>query len=371
MVSFSLYRSFHRFCKNFSLFSVVALLGLVLVTTSCHRAVTDPKDPKFIVAEKGSWQITRGELNQEIDGYLKHHQTTVAQVGPAKMPMLETAILDNIVLEKLLLDRAAALPLKDVDKEASAAFEQVKGRYPSEQEFEQQLKTAGLTDDVLKKRIHDQVLIHKVLETEAIQNVDPTEQEINDFYLKNKERFNIPPKIRASRILVLVDDKTSPADKVAKKKIIDQAHDSVAHGEDFAKIASTVSEDRYSAPKGGDIGFFQKGENEPQFDAVAFSIKPGVLSPVFETSLGYQFLKVTETQPGGPVSIADARKIITNYLRQGKQGEQMNAYTTKLLAEGGVTYHLVRVDLNPPSGAPASSPAPTNAAAPTNNAPPQ
>jgi len=357
--------SLNRFCKNFLLLPAVLLAGLVLTTTGCHRAVTDPKAPNFIVAEKGSWQVSRADLNKEVDGYLKHHQMTAEQVGPAKMPMLETAMLDNIVLEKLLLDRAAALPLKDVDKDTAAAFDQVKGRAPSQQDFEQQLKTAGLTVDDLKKRIHDQVLIRKVLEADAFQNIEPSEQEINDFYLKNKDRFNIPPKIRASRILVLVDDKTSPADKAAKKKVIDQARARVAKGEDFSKVAMEVSQDQYSAPKGGDIGFFQKGENEPQFDAVAFTSKQGELSPVFITPLGYQFLKVTETQAGGPVSIADARVVITKYLRQGKQGELANAYTSKLLAQGGVTYHLVRVDLNAPSQpSPAAAPAPANAALP-------
>jgi len=366
-------RSFNRFGKNLFPFAAV-LVGLALVTTGCHRAVTDPKDPNFIVAEKGSWQITRGQLTTEVNDYLKHHQMTVDQVGPAKMPLLESAVLDNIVLEKILLDHATALPLKDVDKDEATAFDRVKGRYPNQQEFDQQLKTAGLTVDALKKRIHEQVLIHKVLETEALQNTEPTEQEINDFYLKNKERFNTPPKIRASRILVLVDPKTSPEDKAAKKKIIDQAHDRVAHGEDFSKVATAVSEDRYSAPKGGDIGFFQKGENEPQFDTVAFSSKPGVLSAVFETPMGYQFLKVTESQPGGPVSIADARTIIANYLRQARQGERVNAYTSKLLAQSGVVYHVTRVNPNQPDSAPGNPPAaaPANAApAPANGAAPQ
>ena len=346
---------------------LAAFAGLVLATAGCHRAVTDPKDPKFIVAEKGKWQVTRAELDKEVDNFLKQRHATPEQVGPSKMPLLETTILDNMVLEKLIVDRAAALPLKDVDKEEAAALEKIKGHYPSQQELDQQLKTSGLTIDELKKRIHEQVLIRKVLETEAFQNVEPTEQEINDFYLKNKERFNIPPKVRASRILIMVDEKTAPADKAAKKKAIDKAHDRVTHGEDFSKVALEVSQDRYSAPKGGDIGFFQKGENEPQFDDVAFNSKPGTVSPVFETPLGYQFLKVTETQPGGVVPVADARTVITNYLRQGKQGEQAKAYTEKLLAQGGVTYHLVRVDPTQLGGNPGAAnavPAPAPAVSP-------
>jgi parvulin-like peptidyl-prolyl isomerase len=221
-----------------------------------------------------------------------------------------------------------------------------------------------MTLDDLKKRIHEKLLISKVLEAEAFKNVDPTEQEVNDIYLKNKDAFNIPPKIRASRILIHVNDNISATDKAAKKKAIDKAHDRVVHGEDFAKVAAQVSEDRSSAPNGGDIGFFQQGENEPQFDTVAFSTKENVVSPVFLTSLGYQFLKVTAIQPAGVVPVADARAYITNKLRETKMGEQEQLYAKKLLTDGGVTYHLVRVD--PPAQLPAapSAPAPAPASSP-------
>lgn len=347
------------------------LLGVVLTATGCHPAITDPKDPKFIVAEKGKWQVTRAELDKEINDFLKQRQMTPAQAGPANMSKLETAMLDNIIMKKLLLDKAAALPLKDVDKDEAAELDKLKGAAASP-EFDQQLKAAGLTMDDIKKRIHEKVIIGKVLDAEAFKDIEPTEQEINDVYMKNQQAFNIPAKLRASRILVLVDDKATPADKAAKKKIIDKAHDRVAKGEDFAKVAMEVSEDQYSKSKGGDIGFFQKGEAEAQFDDVAFTIKPNTLSPVFQTPLGYQFLKVTDSQKAGIVPIADARPYISNKLRQMKMGQQEEVYTKKLLADSGVTYHLVRVDLTPPQGQGAPTPGtvtPDTTAAPEAQAP--
>jgi len=318
----------------------------------CHPAVTDPNDPKFIVAEKGSWQITEGELDTEVASFLKQRQATPEQVGPAKMPIVKTAMLKNLVLKRLILERAAALPLKDVDKDEASELDRLKGP-ASGPEFDQQLKAAGLSLDDLKKRIHEKVLIGKVLEAEAFKDLAPTDQQIDDIYLKNKESFNIPPKVRASRILILVDDKTSAADKAAKKKAIDAARNRVVHGEDFSKVAMEVSQDRYSAPKGGDINFFQRGENEPGFDDVAFNTKENAISPVFLTSLGYQFLKVTAIQPGGVVPVADARGYISSKLRQQKMEEQSEAYAKKLLADSGVTYHLVLVD--PPAQAAAAA----------------
>jgi len=83
------------------------LVGVAFLASGCHPAITDPKDPKFIVAEKGNWKITRADLDAEMGDYLKQHQMTVEQIGPAKMPMFETAMLDNMVLKKIFLEKAA------------------------------------------------------------------------------------------------------------------------------------------------------------------------------------------------------------------------------------------------------------------------
>jgi parvulin-like peptidyl-prolyl isomerase len=359
MVYFPVRRSLFNSSKYFLALPTLLFVGAVLLA-GCHPAVTDQNDPKFIVAEKGNWQITEGELETEITSLLKQHQTTPEQIGPSKMPYVKTMALKNMVLKKLLLDKAAALPMTDVDKEEAAELDKLKGP-ATDAQFDQQLKTSGLTLDDLKKMLHEKVLIRKVLEAEAFKNVDPTEQEIEAIYLQHKDSFNIPEKIRASRILIMVDDKTSPADKAAKKKAIDKARARVVHGEDFSKVAAEVSQDQSSKLKGGDLPYFARGENEPGFDDVAFATKENAISPVFQTALGYQFLKVTAIQPAGIVPMADARGYISSKLREMKMEEQSQVYAKKLLADSGVVYHLVMVDPPAQMAAPPGSGAPDNA----------
>ena len=376
MANFSVRRIAGILSPRFVLFPALILAGAVLLA-GCHPAVTDPKDPKFIVAEKGTWKITRAELDTQVNSFLQQHQATVEQVGPAKMPMVETMMLKNMVLKKLMLDKAASIPMPDADKEAAAQLDTIKQSIPPGQDFDAQLKAHGLTLDALKQQIHEQVVIHKVLETEAFKDVDPTEQQIDQIYLANKESFNIPEKVRASRILILVDAKATPADKAKAKATIDAAHARVMKGEDFSKVAMEVSQDRYSAPKGGDLGKFQKGENEPGFDDVAFNTKVNTVSPVFLDQLGYQFVKVTEIDPQGLVPVADARNYISQKLKEQNMQAQSKAYALKLLADSNVTYHLVLVDPpaqaeqgpdgagGPPPGADAGpGPAPDNGAPP-------
>lgn len=336
---------------------LVLLAAATLLASSCHPRVSDPHDPKFIVAEKGDWTITRTQLDQDVDSFLKQRQITRDQVGPQRLPMLETMVLKDMVLEKLLLARAATHQFKDVDKDETTALERLKGRFPTTQAFQDKLKQAGVTEDDLKKRIHDQVLIDKTLQAEALHDVEPTDKDVNDFYMSHKDLFNVPRKLRASRVLVVVDEKMKPGEKAAKKKKIDAAHARVAKGEDISKVAMEVSEDRYSAPKGGDIGYFQQGENEKEFDDVAFASKVGALSPVFQTPMGYQFLKVTEIKPAGTLPIDDSRAAIVQELRQVKTASEEKAYTEKLLKDSGVKYYIPLVE-PPPAPAPASTPVP-------------
>jgi peptidyl-prolyl cis-trans isomerase C len=330
--------------SRYLLFPALLLVGATLLT-SCKQAVTDPKDPKFIVAEKAPWSITRADLDAEVASFLKERQTTAEQVGPAKMPIVETISVKTLVLKKLIADRAAALQIKDLDKDEAAHLDAIKASLPPGQDLDTQLKAAGMTMDDLKAKIHEGLLVQKVLEADAFKNVDPTEQQIDEIYTAHKDSFAIPAKVRASRVLIMVDDKASPADKAAKKKAIDAARARVAKGEDFSKVAMEVSQDQGSKAKGGDLGFFQKGENpDAGFDDVAFNTKQNVLSPVFLTPLGYQFIKVTQIQPAGTVSVADARNYISGKLKEQNMQVQAQAYEKKLLADSGVIYHVVLVD---------------------------
>ena len=352
--------------KRFSCLSAVFLIGVALLPLGCRPAITDPKDPRFILAEKDGWTITRGELDAAIDNYRKQQPKMYAYMPSATRPLFETGMLDNLVFTKIVLKKADAMQLKDVDTEETTALSRIRSRYPTEDELQKQLQRSGLTFEEVKKNIHEEIVIRHVLEAEAYRDIEPTQQEIDAFYLKNKQYYVTPPKIRASRIVILIDPTMSPADKAAKKKIIDRARDRVVHGEDFGKVAAEISEDHSSAPQGGDMGFFSKNANDPVFDMYAFNAKQGEISPVFETfevPRGYQFLKVTGAQPEGTISKEQILPTITSYLRQVKKGEQVQAYKEKILADKGIIFHFTRVT-SPlqmqPNISPSTAPPPTN-----------
>jgi parvulin-like peptidyl-prolyl isomerase len=357
---------------------VLPLFAVLALLTACHKpAVSDPADPAFIVAgaatPTGTWTITRADLDKQVDAALTQRGATRAQVPAGQLPKVETQVLRFMVVKKLLLAQSSTMTLPDVDKQVAQAIEYTKNRNPghtyTDAELADALKSHGLTMDEWKQELHESATMQAVLDQATAKSTEPSEQEIDAIYNDHKDAFNVPPMVRASRVLILASPTDTPAQKADKKKRIDAAHARVVKGEDISKVATEVSEDRSTAPRGGDMGKFPRGQNEAGFDDVAFKTKVNTVSPVFETSLGYQFIKVTDSSPAGLISLAEARTIIAPKLRDMKKQQAENAYAQSLLATSGVSFYLKDLDSTAPPPAP-GAPSAGQSAPPDQSPPP-
>lgn len=105
--------------------------------------------------------------------------------------------------------------------------------------------------------------------------------------------------IRASHILIQ-DQKDSAGkviDSIGNYNKAKEVLARIKNGEDFAKVATEVSQDPGSAPKGGDLGFFDRRRMVQPFDSVAFLLKAGQVSDLVRTPFGWHIIKVTEIKP--------------------------------------------------------------------------
>ena len=89
----------------------------------------------------------------------------------------------------------------------------------------------------------------------------------------------------------------------AKREDADAALKRLQAGEDFAATAKETSQDEATKDNGGDLGWIPKGVMAPEFEAAAFQLQPGQVSPVVQTQLGFHLIKVLERDPSRePVS---------------------------------------------------------------------
>ncbi|KND56436.1 Peptidyl-prolyl cis-trans isomerase ppiD [Candidatus Paraburkholderia kirkii] len=128
----------------------------------------------------------------------------------------------------------------------------------------------------------------------------PSDADLKKYYDDNIQRYRTEAEVRASHILVNAPKDASAADRAkAKQKAEDLLAQVKAHPDQFVQIAQKNSEDPGSASKGGDLGYFARGQiaGGKAFDDAAFGLKKGEVSNVVESDFGYHIIQATDVKP--------------------------------------------------------------------------
>lgn len=132
---------------------------------------------------------------------------------------------------------------------------------------------------------------------------------INDSKVTNElvnEAYNrMTKEIRASHILVLVDEGASPEDTLKAFNKIKDIKNRLNAGEDFVKVAQQFSEDPSVKENNGDLGYFTAFRMVYPFENAAFNTNVGEVSKPFRTRFGYHLVKVVDKRENrGEVTVA-------------------------------------------------------------------
>ncbi len=149
------------------------------------------------------------------------------------------------------------------------------------------------------------------------EKINPTDKEIAAFYKENlKTLFSYPQRVRARHILISVAADVPQKDREAARAKAEKILNQLKQGADFAKLAGQDSDDTGTRDRGGDLGFFQRGQMIKPFEDAAFSLKPGELSGVIQTQFGYHIIKVEEVKPAHTDTLEQARPRIVELIRE-------------------------------------------------------
>lgn len=173
-------------------------------------------------------------------------------------------------------------------------------------------------------KIPEQVKVRQLVFTpaELAQHQEVTEEEIAAFFAANQAAMQEGEQVKARHILVMAKDSDPDSVKEEAKKKIDMVLEKAQAGEDFAKLAQEYSEGP-SGPSGGDLGWFGRGAMVPPFEKAAFETAKGEIAGPVKTQFGWHIIKVDDRKEGSSKTLDEAKDEIRVQIAQEKASEQV------------------------------------------------
>ncbi|MEO5822602.1 MAG: peptidylprolyl isomerase [Vicinamibacteraceae bacterium] len=268
---------------------------------------------------------------EELEAAVKDAESRAGRpVPPTERDTVYRGLLDRVILFKLLASEAKVRGITVTPQEITERIAQIKQQFPTEAEFQKELTKRHTTMAQLEDEQRRDLVNAKTIEAEVAPKLAVTDQDLDAFYKSNPDQFKEPETVRASHILVGVAKDAAPPAKDAAKAEAEGLLKRAKSGEDFAALAKQYSKDSVSAAVGGDLNYFPKGQMVPAFDAAAFAMKPGEISPLIETEFGFHIIKLTDRRIGRVVPLAEVKDRLTEFLKQRKQQELVQQYLLSL-----------------------------------------
>ncbi len=222
------------------------------------------------------------------------------------------------VIERILLQQAA---LSDPEPVPAEVIEQ----HLAEIRPENGGCIAPGTEAQARQEIEYRFRIDRLFNRACAHLAEPRHKDITEFYRKHRDEFQSEEMVHAAHIVKNVDEQQDEA--AARAGIDAAAVELVAPGADFAEVADRLSD---CPGRGGDLGWFARGQMVDEFDAIAFSLEPGQVSPIFRSPFGFHIAKVLARRPAGPLALEDVKEKISETLMQEKRQKLIEQYLDKL-----------------------------------------
>ena len=288
-----------------------------------------------VLAKVNGVAITRAERDRALQEILAQQGAGGQQPTPDMMPQIESAALEQLISVELLYQKGKKLTIQDLNQKVDDKVAQTKKQFPSQADFEKALKGANMTEKQLKDLARRNIVIENLMQKEVFGKVTVSEADAKKFYNDNPDKFKMPERTKASHILISADQKATPEEKKKAREKAAAVRKRVAAGEDFATVAKAES-NCPSASKGGDLGYFGKGQMVPEFEKAAAALKLGELSDVVESPFGYHIIKVTDRKSSETVKFADVKGRIEDYLKSQQAQKPMADYVAGIRKESKV-----------------------------------
>lgn len=215
---------------------------------------------------------------------------------------LREEILQKLLNERMMLQRAKVLFITVNDKELDKKIDEIKKAF-SEERFARFFSDDTMTYDVWRENQRRRMILEKLIEKEVNSKISVTDEEVGVYLKDHGQKNHFEKRIHVLQIFLYKKDR---AELVLKR---------LKEGEDFGKVAKKESMSPEAA-KGGDLGYISPGVMPEVVDKTIFSLPAGEISGVIKSPYGYHIFKVVERSDGENEDLSDLyEKTRENLLR--------------------------------------------------------
>jgi parvulin-like peptidyl-prolyl isomerase len=338
----------------------VLLCITLVIVASAVSACKDTTDANSDIAAKvGSRNISLKQVDTVIKEQLGGNSG--ASLAPAELVNARLTVIDSLIQEEALYQKAQQENLVPDDSKVTQEIQRRKQEAGwTEEQYQTQLKQAGLTDAEFREKVMRDLAISELRERERTRINPPTDEEIRKYFDENRSQFIAE---RGADISIIVADPANnggtPDDAIgdgqAENKI-NSIHSQLKSGADFATIASQRSEDQ-SALRGGNLGFGseaalrQSFPTRPEIPARLMSMTAGQLTEPVKDNLSGRWVifKVNgKREQAQNLTFEDVRKTIVDTITQQRQQVLLTALVMVSRSEANVKNYLAeRILTNP------------------------
>jgi len=274
---------------------IFRFLVISLILFNCAAWAADTLDA--VIGRVGDQPILKSEIDRQVQLY----RMQVPQ-DPTPLDSLRKMALEQKIENYVMLAEAKKESIFVKDSEIEEVLDQriaeMKSQFPTEEQFNAQLKAEGTTiaqlKDMHRKDVKNMLIVQRLIDRNLrAQVTPPTTKELEAFFASHKDSIpGDPEKVDISHILIAPKPgQKSVAD--AQKKV-QEVLSQLKLKKPFAELAKKYSMDEGSAVNGGDLGWFGRNQMVPEFEQAAFTLKPGQISKVVQTQFGYHIIKLLE-----------------------------------------------------------------------------
>lgn len=286
-----------------------------------------------------------------------------ARIGPEGVERFlrdnNQRILQEAIDELLVLQRGGEIGLKVRPEFVDQMLEDIKkdNGITTDEQLLEQLRREGLSLEELKRNVSHSILKRQVLARELEPRAAVTDAEVAAEYEKNRAAWQRPASVTLREILVSGPEARERATDLARR---------ARAGEDFATLARQNSSSS-SAGSGGELGRIARGELSRELEDAAFALPVGDISDPIPSGGGWRVLKVEQKTEAGLIPFDEARRELSERLRQERLAAEYQKYIAGLRAAAvtiDVRVREVPLEVQLPPGAALTQPAGAPAAAP-------